>query len=131
MTKEWEIGEHKAEFDEEYRALVVTTAGLFKAENVAEFMKVLSEAYEGLDSGRNMLFDVTYSSSKMMDKEARDALMEEFSKFGNDGTDKVAVVGATPSVRMLSKVMMKVIGGAESTRFFKTREDALKWFKEG
>jgi hypothetical protein len=45
------------------------------------------------------------------------------------GGDRIAITGASPGIRMILKVIVKVTGGA-NTRFFKSKEEAFKWFKE-
>ena len=130
MVKEWKFRKHNAFFDEENNALILTPTDYFVVDDVPDFMRVLNEAFVGIDRGRNLIIDLSDYPSSILAKEVRNALTDEFSKFFDPGSDKVAAVGASPAIRMMSKVMMKMIGGDENTRIFKTREQAFAWFKE-
>lgn len=43
--------------------------------------------------------------------------------------DKSAIFGASPAVRMASKIALAVAKKSKITRFFKTKEEALAWLK--
>jgi len=61
-----------------------------------------------------------------LDKEARQLFKEHASALE---FDKIALIGATPSIRMISKIVFFVIGRTENAKFFKTEEEAINWLK--
>ena len=130
MVKEWKIGKHHAVFDEEKNVFIMDLNGDFEGDDVVHYARVTTEAFAGMEKDRNILIDLSNSSSGMMSKDTRESLKREFEKVGKTVGDHIAVVGASPSIRMLSKVIIKVVSGGESTRLFKTREEAYKWFRE-
>jgi hypothetical protein len=131
MRREWNIGEHKAWFDENKSVLYLKIVKEFERNEAKKLKHVMAEAFDGMTSGRNALIILNESVSIMkMTKENRDALKEEFMAQGNTGVDKYAIVGASPSLRMLAKMIMR-LSGVKDSAFFKTEEEALKWFSEG
>jgi hypothetical protein len=63
----------------------------------------------------------------ILDKEVRQIFKDRASSLE---FDKIAIISASPSIRMISKIVFKVIGRSQSARFFKTEEEALTWLKE-
>lgn len=45
-------------------------------------------------------------------------------------SEKIAVVGASPMVRVLGSLVLKVTPNVKLSRFFDTMEEALKWLHE-
>jgi hypothetical protein len=88
----------------------------------------MADAFKGMKSGRNALVLFNESMSIMnMPKESRKALKEEFMAQSDPGVDKYAVVGASPGIRMLAKMVIR-LSGVKDAAFFKTEEEALEWF---
>ena len=131
MSKEWKIGKHRAVLDEENNALVVNIEDDFESEDVEDYIDVVNEAFPGVVSGRHVIILFSKGSKGgIMTKEAREALKKKFEENKGANKDRIAIVGASPAVRMISKVIIKVTGSV-STKFFKTKEEAFQWFKEG
>lgn len=62
----------------------------------------------------------------ILDKEVRQIFKDRASSLE---FDKIAIISASPSIRMISKIVFKVIGRSQNARFFKTEEEALTWRK--
>ena len=130
MVKEWKIGKHEAVYNEEHNVLIVNVKNDFEAKDVEDYIRVSGEAFPGMTSGRNMMIVFEGSSrGPMMTKDARDSLKRKFQEAGDMGGDKIAIIGASPGIRMISKVIVKVTGSA-NTKFFKSEREAFQWFKE-
>lgn len=123
MTKEWEIGKHRAWWDDEKQVLYLSINGEYCGAEHREYLNIYSEAFKGVDKWYAL---IDLSNARPLDKETRHAMKEEESKIAK-GTDKLAFVGASPSLRMMAKIVMK-LSRHTSAAFFRSEEEALEWF---
>jgi hypothetical protein len=129
MKREWEFGEHKAWFDDEQNIFYLKIETEFDRPAAQRLKNVMAEAFQGMSSGRNAVILLNESLSIMdMTKESRNALKDEFMAQSDPGVDKYAIVGASPALRMLAKMIIR-LSGTKDAAFFKTKEEALEWFK--
>lgn len=66
------------------------------------------------------------SDLKKVPPKAREAM----TKNPMPQSEKIAVVGASPMVRVLGSLVLKVTPNVKLSRFFDTMEEALKWLLE-
>ncbi|MBN2379328.1 STAS/SEC14 domain-containing protein [candidate division WOR-3 bacterium] len=113
-------------FNEEHGILYVKTYKTIDAEDIHQLIHQVEKAFEGRPR-RYILGDLSENPSDPLTKEARQA----FKEYSDSITyDRIAVIGVNPFTRMVVKIAIKIIGQSEKTRFFKSEEEALNWFKE-
>jgi hypothetical protein len=125
MNKEWDIGKHKVWFDEEKKVLYYTINGNYCGSEHREFLKLYPKAFEGIN-GKFALVNLTNATP--LSKETRRSMKEEEEKI-SEGTDKMAFIGASPAIRMIAKIVMK-LSKNKNVAFFRSEKEALDWFKE-
>ncbi|MBN2380573.1 STAS/SEC14 domain-containing protein [candidate division WOR-3 bacterium] len=90
---------------------------------------VLIDIIEQLIAGKHcygMLVDLSKDKAKKgMSKEVRQAFKDSTDKVE---LKKVCVIGAKSVTRMTAKIMLGLMGNT-STRFCKSREEAIEWLK--
>jgi hypothetical protein len=74
-----------------------------------------------------ILIDLSEGPAATLDKEARRAL-KEFAM--PELFERIAIFGANPAMRMIAKVIFVITRSSDSTQFFKTENDALRWLAE-
>jgi len=112
-------------FDESNRIVYLKTYHTLTENDVHELMEVAGKKFEGKEI-RYSLIDLSEATSEPIQKGTREA----FKKYADSLTyDKVAIVGANPTTRMLAKIALAVVGKSKVAKFFKTEEEALKWLK--
>jgi hypothetical protein len=129
MTNEWRVGNNKAWYDTARNCLVLDMVEDFEAKDVGEWTNVLKSALADKTDGRFVVIDVSQSRSLSMSAETRKALQDDSANL-SDFMDKTAVVGASPAVRMMAKIIIRLQGNGK-TKFFSDIDAALAWFKEG
>jgi len=129
--QEWKIGDHKARFDNKEGIMYLHIGGEgYTAENNREFQKISEEVFAGMEDNRNVMVILENSDSiHSMTKDARKEMMDDMKKTGGMKADKTAIIGASPSVRMFTKVLLK-ISGVKNNKFFATQDEAKAWFNE-
>lgn len=122
-----ETGEvrHKVYYDDENGVARIIHYDAIYSDDAREMVDTLETLLEG-KSPRLLLDDSSRVSASKMDKETRGIFMGAGDKLG---IDRVAVFGADPMTRMLSKIIFTIAGKIDSTKYFKTEEDALRWLK--
>ncbi|MBD3286603.1 hypothetical protein GF338_09735 [candidate division WOR-3 bacterium] len=122
-----EAGElrHEVYYDDENGVARIVHYDLIYADDAREFLKILEVLYTD-KSPKLLLDDSSRVSAAKMDKETRQIFMGAGEKLG---IDKVAVFGADPMTRMMSKIIFTIAGKIDSTKYFKTEDEALKWLK--
>jgi hypothetical protein len=116
---------HKVFFDEEKGVAVIIHYDIIHADDAREMIDVLETILEG-KSPKLLLDDSSRVSASRMDKETRKIFMGAGEKVG---LDRVAVFGADSMTRMMSKIIFTIAGKIDSTKYFKTEEEALSWLK--
>jgi hypothetical protein len=124
MIKEWKIGNHKAWFDDDKEVLYYSINGEYSGLEHREFLKLYPIAFKGVN-GKFAIVDL--SKATPLNKKTRQAMKEEEEKV-TEGTDKMAFIGASPAIRMVAKIVMK-LSKNKNVAFFKSEEKALEWFK--
>lgn len=102
--------------------------GVITGEDLRELMPRIQKMFEG-KTRRYALIDMSQASQvgpQVMTKEMREAYKEMTDLMDSD---KSAIFGAAPAVRMASKIVLAVTKSSKNTRFFKTESDALAWLK--
>lgn len=117
---------YKIWFDEKEGVLYVKTFKTIDAEDIHRLMPEVDRLLEGKPH-RYILGDLSKNPSDLLTKEARQAFKHYADRVQYD---KIGVIGVNPVTRMVVKIAIKIIGQADKTRFFKTEDDALAWFKE-
>lgn len=93
-----------------------------------EATQMITEVEKALDekANRHFLLDFTESPRLQMDKDSR-KIIGEGAK--NLDLERIAIAGTTPINRMMAKVVLALLGKAQITKFFDTREEAVSWLK--
>ena len=123
MSKKWEIGKHKAWWDDEKKILYYSINGEYCGDEHRAFLNIYSEAFKDVDKWHAL---VDLSNATPLNKETRQAMKEEEARIAK-GTDKMAFIGASPSIRMVAKIVMKLSKNT-NTAFFRSEKEALEWF---
>lgn len=121
--------ENTLEFDEKHGVLVMKIPARweparFNEGEAEEFISLMEELY-GDSEHRYLVVDISRTQKTGISKEFRRWMTEKAARIG---LDKVAVVGASPVTRMVSKVVMAALGKSDDTRFFISTNEALVWF---
>lgn len=125
-----EAMKHQFWYDEEKDVLRERIIGTLTEEDVPEFLAKVKELFEGRKR-RRAIIDLTQASKQIYSKKAREMLSEGSAKLGYD--EKIAFVGADPSIRMMARVLIsgaKILGKPITAQFFKNDEDALVWLNQ-
>lgn len=117
---------YKTWFDNEKDVLYVQVFDKLGKEDAHGIINDVNKALEGR-SHKPSIVDLTQGTPSV-DKEAREAF-KEIAIPEAFTSEKVAVFGASPGVRMIAKVLLTVTGFSKRTRFFKTEDEALRWLK--
>ena len=122
-----ETGEvrHRVYYDEENGVARIVHYDVICADDARQFLETLAILLED-KSLKLLLDDSTRVSASRMDKETRKIFMGAGDALG---VDRVAVFGADPMTRMMSKIIFTIAGKIDSTKYFKTEEEALRWLK--
>ncbi len=125
-----ETMKHQFWYDEEKDVLRERIIGTLTEEDVPEFLAKVKELFEGRKR-RRAIIDLTQASKQIYSKKARQMLSEGSAKLGYD--EKIAFVGADPSIRMMARVLIsgaKILGKPITAQFFKNDDDALTWLNQ-
>lgn len=114
-------------YDEDEGVLYLKTYTLLTVKEIEEILPLMAEHFKDR-SHRYILADMTDNHSGFVDREARRLLKERANQII---FDKMAVIGAGPATRMITKVALNVLGKTDQTRFHKTEKEALAWLKGG
>lgn len=117
---------YKTWYDVDNEVLYLKTFTQLTAKDIEELLPQIDEHFEGKHH-RYILADMSENSSGFVDREARKLLKarSDAIKF-----DKMAVIGARPATRMVTKVALKILGKSDVSQFHKTEKEALAWFKQ-
>jgi|GEM_PF-875961 len=116
-------------YDNENDILYLKLLGLVYAEDLPEFIP----RYQKLlaDKPRRYLLIDMVESVKMdpstLNKEMRNAYKELLDQID---IDKAAIFGTTPAMRMVARIALALSKWSNTTKFFKTEDEALGWLKE-
>jgi hypothetical protein len=117
---------HEIFYDEEFCGAHIVHYDTVNADDARQIVDAVAQLLKGKEH-RYMLDDITRVSMADLDKETR----KEFAKAGDKiQLEKIAMFGADPMTRMMSKVIVVLSGDAKRTKFFKTKEEAVAWLKE-
>jgi hypothetical protein len=115
--------QHRIWFDPNDDLLRFNIVGRFSREDAKETLAEVKKLLEG-KKRRFFLADISASPNLTIDRDTRKILQQDSPEF-----EKVALVGATPVTRMISKVIVTVVGRSAVTKFCKTQEEALLWLR--
>jgi hypothetical protein len=117
---------YEMRFDEENGVLLVKTLAMLEKADVEEIIPKVAEMLAGKEH-RYILGDLSQNPSGLLSKDARNAFKENAEKLM---VDKIAIIGANHSIRMIAKIALTIMGKSGIAKFFKTEEEAIKWLKE-
>ncbi|MBN2380577.1 STAS/SEC14 domain-containing protein [candidate division WOR-3 bacterium] len=120
---------YKLSYNDEDDILCLKIFGVITGEDLREMMPMLQKILDGKPR-RYVLIDMSHSvqaGPNVMTKEMREAYKEMTVLMDSD---KSAIFGASPVVRMAAKIALAVTKRWENTRFFKTEEEAVAWLKK-
>ncbi len=115
-------------YDDDNDILYLKILGSIEREDLQKLTSRFNELFEGKPR-RYVLTDMSESitlDSKVMTKQMRETY-REFSDLLN--ADRSAIVGASPSMRMVAKIVLAITGRSKDTKFFNAKEEALSWLK--
>ncbi|NLI97722.1 STAS/SEC14 domain-containing protein [bacterium] len=112
-------------FDEKNGVLYVKTLAMLERADVEDIIPEVAEMLAGKEH-RYILGDLAQNPSGLLTKDARTAFKENAE---NLQVDKIAIIGANPSIRMIAKIALTIMGKSDIAKFFKTEEEALVWLK--
>jgi len=116
---------YKLWFDEDKGVLYIKTFGMLSKPEIDRLMAEIKKSFEG-KTHRYILANVSDSPVELIDKEAR----QIYRKYAPEANfEKIAIVGASPTTRMIAKVAIAVFGKTDITRFFKDEDEAFVWLK--
>ena len=116
---------YKIWFDEEQGVLIVKTLAMLEKADVDEIIPKVAEYLDGKEH-RYILGDLSENPTGLLSKGARTAFKENAD---NLKVEKIAIIGANPSIRMIAKIALTIMGKSDIAKFFKTREEAISWLK--
>jgi anti-anti-sigma regulatory factor len=115
-------------YDDQNEVLYLKVLGVMDNEALRELLPRYQKLLEGRPR-RYILIDMSESvqmDTSVMTKEMRASYKELLNQMS---TDKSAIFGASPALRMVAKIALAVIGKSDVTHFFKTKDEALAWLK--
>ncbi|MBD3284762.1 hypothetical protein GF359_00335 [candidate division WOR-3 bacterium] len=125
MAKRRKIVKFKVWHDEKNNVLRYDQNESLKANDIRKVTPLIEKL--AIQTGlRCILIDLSKGPAATLDKEARKALKDAAMP---DMFEKIAIYGANPAMRMIAKIIFKITGSSESTRFYKSEEEAIAWLK--
>lgn len=121
---------HRIWYDEANGVLREKIIGSLDEDEVPEFLAKVDEIFKGMKQCHAVI-DLSEATSQMYTSRGRKKLAEGSAKLGYN--EKVAIVGASPRVKMLAKVLIagaRMFGKPIATRFFGSDDEALAWLRE-
>ncbi|MBN2379307.1 STAS/SEC14 domain-containing protein [candidate division WOR-3 bacterium] len=116
---------HEIFYNTEFEAAYIVHYDRVNADDARQIIDSVAELLEG-KKHRYMVDDISRVSMTKLDKETRAV----FAKAGEKiQLEKIAMIGADPMTRMMSKVVVALTGEAKRTKFFRTEQEALAWLK--
>lgn len=116
---------YSAEYDEKEGILRIGVLERYDVPAVHSFFRDIREKF-GIEKTRRILAFVAEPAQEIPDKETRKLLRNEAVTFD---WGKIAVWGAKPALRMVSKILMVAIGKKDIVGFFDKETDAIAWLK--
>ncbi len=118
---------YELSYDDENDVLLLATNGEPSNDDVAALFSAIDRLLEGKPR-RYVLADLSRGTpSEKVDKETR-RLYREYAKKAE--VERAAIVGASPVLRIMTKIILAVMGRTSNASFFETREEAIKWLTE-
>lgn len=115
---------HKIAYDEEEGILRIQYIGeIIPDEYRQTAEEVLKMPEENL---KRILVDISQTVTPMWNRETRGMLAKSTPTI--EGS-RVAVIGASAAIRIISKAFVHIGKTQSQTRFFKTEEEAVAWLK--
>lgn len=116
-------------FDVENGIARMKLVGKVSSEEYARVNRKMIETIPA-EKRKKQLIDLSASEQIKLDRETRKKISEEMRDSEVPGT-KSAILGASPAIRMLTKIMLAMQKGTDTeTRFFDTEEQAINWLKK-
>lgn len=112
-------------YDEEQQILFAKPLRNFSAGEMKILLEEMAEKLEDKER-RCLVADVSLVPTLQLNRETRKLLQEQGKRLA---LEMMAIVGASPITRMLAKIVTTVLGIRNTSRFFKTTDEALAWLK--
>jgi hypothetical protein len=113
-------------YDEKEGILRVDVYERFDGETADMFFSGIPQKYNK-EQQRYWLVNMSDDAQRLVDKEVRVIAAEKGKALQ---WEKIAICGAKPGLRMVSKIVLTAVGKGSFTKFFSTEEEALAWLKE-
>ena len=126
--KEWNVGKQKVLWDEENRIMHMIFREEISPDEAEILMDEDSNMYKemgDLEKIRGSL--VKYDGKVTFPKESRDLMAEKMKP--QDNSNKTAMVKMPTSMKVMTKVFMKLTG-VTNYKFFDDEDNAMKWLME-
>jgi hypothetical protein len=113
-------------YDEENEVIRAIILETLDAEASSSFLDSIKENFEP-EKHRYFFVDLSPEKSQTLhDKETRRTLRKKMPQVN---WSKIAILGANPGIRMLTKIIMAAAGKARNAKFFDNEEEGLAWLK--
>jgi len=116
---------YKLWFDDAHDVAYLKVFDPLGERDIRELMPLTKEIFDGREHCR-ILCDLTEGSAGLISRGARRAFKENANIVDYE---KIAMVGANPSMRTVAGVILTITDAVSRTRFFKTEAEALAWLK--
>lgn len=123
---------HQVWFDKEQDVLREKFLGGFTEEDVPHYLARVREVY-GSSKHHKVIVDLSEARQPFYDRRTRQLLIEGAGRLRYK-EERVAMLKASPDIRMLIKVLvagMRQHGKDVEARFFESEAEALGWLKDG
>lgn len=111
-------------YDEKNKVLRAEVYEKFDAQTGVAFFKDFKSYSD--EQQRYLLANIYEPAQKLVDKETRRTMRENAKGLK---WEKIAIIGAKASLRMVVKIVLTAAGKGKETQFFDAEEDALAWLK--
>lgn len=112
-------------YDEKEGILHIHVLERFDVETVDLLCTLIPQKYSK-EQQRYWLVKVSDEAQNLVDKEVRKIAAEKVKLLQ---WEKMAIWGAKPGLRMISKIVLTAAGRNNSTKLFKNEEEAFAWLK--
>ncbi|MBN2381017.1 STAS/SEC14 domain-containing protein [candidate division WOR-3 bacterium] len=116
---------HKVYFDEVNNIPRIDIHGRLEVEDIAPLVENIEQILKAESTGY-LLSDVSDLPSYQIDRKTRRALQERGKVLG---LTKIAMLGASPAIRMIARLVIKLLGGETAYHFFSEEKEAVAWLK--
>ena len=125
MENTWKANRHRVSYDPETDIFTLEIFDQFRSDELDILNKIMEPITRDRGGYYRLLIDLANNKFGFMSKEERKKFQQKMQS-GDGGEYRVAIINASPALRMFSKILLK-ISRVRNSGFFKTREEAKKW----